>query len=214
MNRIVLDTETANSLECPLAYDIGWAVVNDDFEVLKTESYAVAEVFLDKFLMTSAYYAEKVPQYWQDIKDGKRKLARLSLVAKTLREDVRNFGVTEIYAHNMRFDRLSTNTTQRYLTGSKYRYLFPKGVEICDTLKMAREAFGKSEKYREFCEKNGYMTKHKTPRARLTAEVLYRYLTGDTEFIEAHQGLADVLIEKEILKACIAQGVNNGKLWG
>ena len=28
MNVIVLDTETTNSLEEPIAYDIGWAVVN------------------------------------------------------------------------------------------------------------------------------------------------------------------------------------------
>ena len=48
MNFIVLDTETTNSLEEPLAYDIGWAVVTEEGEVLKTESYAVAEIFLDK----------------------------------------------------------------------------------------------------------------------------------------------------------------------
>jgi hypothetical protein len=212
MNRIVLDTETANSLEEPLCYDIGYAVVDDDFNVIKAESFAVAEIFLDKELMTSAYYAEKIPAYWDDIKNGDRKLARLATILKTLRADIKAYGITEIYAHNMRFDHLSTKLTERYLTCSKYRYFFPFSVKICDTLKMSRQVFGKDKEYQKFCEENGYMTKHKTPRVRLTAEIIYRYLTGDNDFIEAHQGLADVLIEKEILKACLAVGAD-GAMW-
>ena len=31
------------------------------------------------------------------------------------------------------------------------------------------------------------------------AEVVYRYLTGNVEFVEEHTGLADVMVEKEIL---------------
>ena len=68
MNRIVLDTETANTLEQPLCYDIGWAVVDENCEVLKAESYAVAEIFLDKELMSVALFADKIPQYWDEIK--------------------------------------------------------------------------------------------------------------------------------------------------
>lgn len=66
MNVIVLDTETTNSLEEPIAYDIGWAVINlDTEETLKTESYAIAEIFLDKELMACAFFADKVPSYWK-----------------------------------------------------------------------------------------------------------------------------------------------------
>jgi hypothetical protein len=38
----------------------------------------------------------------------------------------------------------------------------------------------------------------------LTAEILYRYITGDDNFTESHTGLEDVLIEKEIFKKCMA----------
>lgn len=212
-NFIVLDTETANSLEEPLCYDIGYAVIDENYHVLKTESFAVAEIFLDADLMTSAYYAEKIPAYWKDIKNGNRKLAKLATIIKTLRSDIKEYGITEIYAHNMRFDNLSTKLTERYLTCSKYRYFFPRSIKICDTLKMSRQAFGKNEEYRKFCEDNGYMTKHKTPRVRLTAEIIYRYLTGDHSFNEVHQGLADVLIEKDILKACHERGIIDGAMW-
>ena len=65
---IVLDTETTNSLDDPIAYDIGFAVIDEYGTVYETHSYVIADVFLDKDLMASAYFADKIPQYWEDIK--------------------------------------------------------------------------------------------------------------------------------------------------
>lgn len=212
MNVIVLDTETTNSLDDPFTYDIGWAVIDLETEkVLKTESYAVAEVFLDKELMASAYFIDKVPSYWEEIKSKDRKLARLFTIRKSLIADCKAFHVTEIYAHNARFDYLSCNTTQRFLTSSKWRYFFPYGTIICDTLKMAKEAFKDDKEYREFCLENGYVTQY--GQNRYTAEVLYRFLTGNNNFEEVHKGIDDVLIEKEILLACRRRNVINGALF-
>lgn len=209
---IVIDTETANSLEEPICYDVGWAVIDlENFKVVKTESYAVAEIMLDKELLTSAYYADKIPSYWEEIKGGSRKLARFSTIHRSLLADIKAYGVTEIYAHNARFDYRSLTLTQRYLTSSKKRYFFPYNTSICDTLKMAREALKEDEEYKEFCTKYGYFTKN--GQKRFTAEILYRFLTGENEFEEAHRGLDDVLIEKEILRACRERGVTKGKLW-
>ena len=73
---IVLDTETTNSLDDPITYDIGWAVIDENGEVYETASYVVADVFLDRELMESAYFADKIPQYWEDIENGERILAR------------------------------------------------------------------------------------------------------------------------------------------
>lgn len=212
MNVIVLDTETTNSLDDPFTYDIGWAVIDLETEkVLKTESYAVAEVFLDKELMASAYFAEKIPSYWEEIKSKDRKLARLFTIRKSLIADCKAFHVTEIYAHNARFDYLSCNTTQRFLTSSKWRYFFPYGTIICDTLKMARETFKDDKEYREFCLENGYVTQY--GQNRYTAEVLYRFLTGNNNFEEVHKGIDDVMIEKDILLACRKRNITNGALF-
>lgn len=212
MNAIVLDTETTNSLDDPICYDIGWAVVNlDNEQTLKTESYAVAEIFLDRELMKIAYFAEKIPSYWEEIKHEERKLARLNTIRRTLRADCEVYGVKEIYAHNARFDYRSCNLTQRFLTSSKYRYFFPFGITICDTLKMARELYKNDENYTAFCEKNAYKTQNGTNR--LTAEIIYRFLTGKTDFEEVHKGLDDVMIEKEILFECRRKGIKNGALW-
>ena len=211
-NVIVFDTETTNSIDDPIVYDCGWAVINTgDWSVIKTESYAVADVFLDSEMMASAYYAEKIPSYWDEIKNGNRKLARLKTVKNALFNDVRAYGVTEIYAHNARFDYRSCTLTQRYLTCSKWRYFFPFGIKICDTLKMARELLAKNDEYGAFCYENGFMTANN--QRKFTAEVLYRFISGEKEFEEVHKGLDDVMIEKEILKYCVMHGVENGALW-
>ena len=209
--KIVLDTET-----CPLeqtdevtpwnmfVYDIGWAVVDKRGNVYKTQSFINADIFLDeKELMKSAYYSEKIPKYWEDIKSGIRQLRSFYNIKKHLLEDIAEYGVKEIYAHNMRFDYGSLQNTQRWLTKSKYRYFFPKGIEICDTLKMARQVLKDSKMYRVWCEQNGYITKNN--QCRFSAEVLYRYITGNDDFIESHTGLEDVMIEKDILAYCYSR---------
>ena len=207
---VVLDTETTNSIDDPLAYDVGFAVVNDEGRVFEAYSFVVAEVFLDKELMENAYFKEKIPNYWKDIKAGRRTLAKLSTISRTLARIMKEYNTNIICAHNARFDYRSTNTTQRFLTSSKYRYFFPYGVEIWDTLKMARKAFDDSQ-YDEFCYNNNYITKN--GRKRYTAEILYRFITNNLNFEESHSGLEDVLIEKEILAECLKRGVKDGKMW-
>lgn len=210
--KIVLDTET-----CPIdkdydgvvpsnmwVYDIGWAIVDKRGTVYRTRSFVNKDVFCNEVeLMKSAYYADKIPMYWEDIKNGKRVLKSFNEIRKILLSDIAEFEVTEIYAHNMRFDYGSLNNTERWLTKSKYRYFFPYGIEICDTLKMARDVIGKMPTYRRFCEENGFLTKNN--QLRMTAEVLYKFISKDLDFVESHTGLEDVMIEKEILAYCYKQ---------
>ena len=54
-----------------------------------------------------------------------------------------------------------------------------------------------TKKYVKFCRKNGFVTEKGNIQTK--AEVVYRYLTGNVEFVEEHTCLAYVMIEKEIL---------------
>jgi DNA polymerase III epsilon subunit-like protein len=209
---LVIDTETTNSIDDPFCYDIGFAVVDGEGNIYETHSYVVADVFLDKDLMASAYFADKVPQYWDEIKSGKRTLRRLSTIRHILCDVIRQYGIRYVVAHNASFDNRSLNTTQRMLTCSKYRFFLPWGCEWWDTLKMARKALGECEEYHQFCKENGFVTKR--GQSQFTAEVLHRFFTGDVGFLEEHTALEDVLIEKDILAYCLANGVENGALWG
>lgn len=207
--RIVLDTETAPcdkdfegvSAWNMFVYDCGWAVVDKRGKVYRTRSFVNADIFLgEKNLMKSAYYANKIPNYWNEIKNSQRILTSFYNIRKTLMDDIEEFEVTQIFCHNCYFDYGSLTNTQRWETKSKYRYFFPKEIELMDTLKMARQVVAKTPSYQKFCEDHGYLTK--IGRPKLTAEVLYRYITGETEFSENHTGLEDTLIEKEIMAYC------------
>lgn len=212
MYYLILDTETTNSIEEPLAYDIGFSVIDETGKTYESFSFVVAEIFCDKELMENAYFSEKISMYWEDIKNGKRNLAKLSTIVFTIRYLMEKYHIYSVIAHNCRFDYLSTNLTQRYITKSKYRYFFKYGTEFIDTLKMARQVFGKDKEYIEFCEQNGYKTAR--GQLRFTAEILYRFLSGNNEFVESHTGFEDTEIEKEIFAECMRRNPEiDGKLW-
>lgn len=219
--KIVIDTET-----CPIdkkfegvdannmwVYDIGWQVVDKHGNVYERASFINSEIFYkERDLMNSAYYANKIPMYEEQIANGQRIVADFYTIRKTLLEMMKEYEIKEVYAHNMRFDYTTLNQTERWLTKSKYRYFFPYGTEICDTLKMSRDILKEKPTYKKFCERNGFLTKNGLPR--YTAEIIYRYITKDLDFVESHTALEDVEIETEILAYCYRQHKKmRRKLW-
>ena len=137
-------------------------------------------------------------------------------IIQALKEDIEEYNVKFICAHNARFDYNALNKTERYLTKSKYRFAIPYGITWFDTMKMAKQVIATMPTYRKFCEENGYMTKHKTPRPRLTAEIIFRFISKDNDFIEEHMGLEDVDIERQIFQYCRKTrriALDDCKLW-
>lgn len=209
---IILDTETTNDIDCPLVYDFGFSVIDENGKAYASYSFVNADIFCDDEMMANAYFAEKIPQYWEDIKSGNRILKSFRSIERTFRRVCRDWGIDTFVAHNARFDYLALQTTKRYITTSKERFFFPYGSKFVDTLKLSHEVFGKNETYRNFCVSNNYVTKF--GQNRYTAEIIYRFLTGDNNFEEEHTGLADCMIEKEIFRHCLETTLaENGYLW-
>lgn len=209
---MMIDTETTNDLDCPFVYDAGYQIFTLADGVLCERSFVNADVFLDKDLMASAYFVDKVPQYWDDIKSGKRILKKWFNIKRQIAEDCELFGVKYVCAHNALFDSRALNTTQRYQTTSKFRYFLPYGIEWLDTLKMSRQLLKNNADYGEFCYNNDYLTKN--GQRRYTAEIIYRWLSGQNDFEESHTGLEDVEIERQIFEYCLATDPEiNGLLW-
>ena len=209
---MMIDTETTNDLDCPFVYDAGYQIFALADGVLCERSFVNADVFLDKDLMASAYFVDKVPQYWDDIKSGKRILKKWFNIKRQIAEDCELFGVKYVCAHNALFDSRALNTTQRYQTTSKFRYFLPYGIEWLDTLKMSRQLLKNNADYGEFCYNNDYLTKN--GQRRYTAEIIYRWLSGQNDFEESHTGLEDVEIERQIFEYCLATDPEiNGLLW-
>lgn len=209
---LVIDTETANTIQEDnkldmtnvLFYDCGWAIADTHGNIYRTRSFVNRDVFCyERELMQSAYYASKIPKYVEEIQSGLRVMADLAEIHKVFLADIAEYSITEIVAHNARFDVNSLNTTQRYVTKSKHRYFIPYGIEVWDTMGMARDVICSMPTYKQWCKDNGYMTKNN--QVRKTAEILYRFISGDENFAEEHTGLEDVLIEVKILAYCYRQ---------
>ena len=208
--KIMLDTETCNTLvdekgnlnmSNVLVYDLGFAVIDKRGKVYESHSLIIKDIFFEeKELMKSSYYAMKIPMYLEPIAQGERKVVSFYEARQILIETMKKYETNVVVAHNSYFDYNALTVTQRWLTKSKYRTFFPSGTEIWDTMKMARDVVAKTPTYIRFCQENGYLTKRN--QVRLTAEILYRYISKDNEFVESHTGLEDVEIERQILAYC------------
>lgn len=196
-NFLVLDTETANDIDCPLVYDVGFMVCDTTGDILEQHSYVLAETFLNKDLMNTAYYAEKIPKYEEQLKSGERIMRRCKTIKFILQDIIKQYDIKKMWAYNCRFDYKSLTNTQRYLTKSKYRYFYPKDLEFHDILKYSRTVLKDSKQYNEFCKDNNYLDTR--GQNRHTAEIVYRFLF-DENFDEKHMGLDDCIIEHKILQ--------------
>ena len=201
---LVIDTETCNTVEQPLPYDIGFAICDRMGNITEERSYVVAETFLDmKDTMKSAYFAEKIPQYWEDIKNGSREIKSIYKIRKEVKDLMNKYNVKKVGAYNMGFDKRALNNVMRYTTKSFCRWFFPFGTEFfciwhlaTQTLLQQKTFFKMAEKNDWFSEKGNLLT---------NAEVTYNYIKKMSDFKEEHKGLEDVRIEIEIMAHCFRQ---------
>ena len=203
---LVLDTETAEGVEQPLPYDIGWAIMDKQGNIYALHSFAIYEVFCGmKESMQSAYYAEKIPTYWDEIKDTEniRELRSFWTIRKLLLDEMAMFGITEVWAYNMSFDKRALNNDTRYISKSFLRWFFPYGTEFKCIWNFACETILKQKSFFGFVEENNLLSD--CGNVRTSAEVAYMYMTDNANFEERHMGIDDVLIECQILSRCLRQ---------
>jgi len=202
---LVIDVETANNLDDPFVYDIGGAVCDKYGNIYEQFSFIIKDIFDDEpEMMKVAYYANKLPQYYDKLANGSIRKVSLFEAKEHIKQVIGRHNIFEVCAYNAHFDTTATNKTQRWLTKSKYRYFLPYGLQINCIWHMACQVICTQKTYSKFCLEHGYLS----PNGRLmtNAETVYRYmLFDDSNFEEEHTGLADVLIETEILAHCFRQ---------
>ena len=208
---LALDTETTNGLEQPFVYDIGGAIVDKQGRIYERFSFVIRDVFVhERELMRTAYYADKIPEYAADIREGKREMVNFMFARRFILNLMEKYNVKDVAAYNAHFDRNALNTTIRWLTKSRVRYFFPYGTNFVCIWNMACQTICQRVTYRRFCEENqlfsgnGHGTDKKARNISTSAENVYRYLILNPEYQEEHKGLDDVLIETEIMKRCFS----------
>lgn len=200
---LVIDTETANSIEQPLPYDIGYAVCDRFGHIVLERSFVVAEIFLDhKEMMKSAYFAEKIPHYWEDIKNGTREIKSIFNIRKQIKEDMKKYRIKKVGAYNMAFDKRALNNVIRYCSKSLIRWFFPFGTEFFCIWSMACQVLLNSTSYIKFALQNGLESE--AGNIQTSAEACYKFLINSVDFTEEHTGLEDVRIEIGIMAKCFS----------
>ena len=199
MNIVVFDTETT-SVNKPFCYNIGYCIVEvETGETLLKRDYVVEQVWHNPMLFTTAYYAEKREKYVKAMRSRKTELSKYGYICRAMIRDFIAYDVKGAYAYNSPFDDgVFTYNSDWYKCVNPF-----DNMPIFDIRGYAHR-FIVDDNFKEFCEENGYFTE--SGNYSTTAETVYRYLTGNTDFIEDHTALSDSEIETDILLHCIRKG--------
>lgn len=203
MSRCIIDVETANTTDCALTYDVSMIFVDDDDNIMDERAYVVRDIFCnERELMKNAYYADKMPEYIADLRNGDRRMIDFMDMWHEVNMLMRRYDCHTVAAYNCNFDRNALNNTLRYISKSKYRWFFPYGTEFICIWNMACNTICQTSEYKTFAETSRYYSNH-GKNYRATAETVYAFLTNNPLFNEEHKGLEDVKIERVIFNKCM-----------
>lgn len=210
-NFVVLDTETVDQfgrvLNVPdprraLVYDIGYIVVDGStLQPLETRRYVVQDVFIQP-IITSAYYADKLPIYQSSINSGELLERTCLFVWQEFANLVDAYNVRDVWAYNCRFDLTALNNTIRKLSGGFVEHFAPEGCKWRDVWDYASNITS-STGYLNYCAAHGLYTQNGNPKTG--AEQVYGYITNNPAHVEQHTALSDAQEELEILIAARAR---------
>lgn len=202
---LVLDTEATNGLTDSIVYDIGYMVIDRQGRVYEQDSVLIKDILVDRpDMMKTAYYYDKMPLYREKYKQGKIRLDTFHNVKWKIRKLFKKYPNLILCAYNTRFDLNALNTTCGFTSQWQDMYFFPYGIEVYDIWGMARDTICKQKSYKMFCDKHEFKTKRGA--LKTSAEIVYRYMKLDHEYIEEHTGLEDVKIEAKIMLLAMRQG--------
>ena len=199
MKICVFDTETT-SLDKPFCYNIGYCIINTNtLETLVERSFGVEQVWHNMPLFSSAYYADKRPLYVSAMRARTTILNKFGYICQQMIRDFRNFDVEIAFAYNSSFDEKVFNfNCDWYKCNNPF-----DNIPIKDIRGFAHH-FLVDDQYKKFCEAYNFYTD--SGNYSTTAETMYKYITEDINFSEAHTALEDARIETDILVACIQNG--------
>lgn len=199
---MVLDVE---GMSICRPYNIGYLICDKFGNIFLERSFAVLPCIwenLQNCLQAKEMTHKNIEEILSDIENTtKRKYVYNSIeeVKKLILSDCIKYHIKEIWAYNCAFDKGSL------------RRLFADDWEMLDNLVTFYDIIPAivhttllSKKYVKWCNENKFITKKGNVMTK--AEIVYKYLTGDNNFVEEHTGLNDCRIEYYILLTAINSG--------
>ena len=199
----VIDTETISTGEKKFCYNVGYDIVDTDSRSITCKKdFVVEQIWHNRALFETAYYAEKRPLYVSAMRGKRATLDKWGYIMREMSRDFREHKVEAVYAYNSPFDdSVFTFNCDWFKTNNPL-----DNVPVIDIRGMVAQFITNTDDYKTFCEEYDLFTEK--GYYSTTAESVYRYITQNTEFIEAHTALADAEIETDILLTCVDLGAD------
>lgn len=196
---LIIDTETGGSLDKPIIYDFGYVIINRKGERLTQFQSCVEEVITDPALMMNAFYAKKIfTHYLPAIANQEILISDWEDILESMSLDIEHFNVKTICAYNAKFDFRAINNTNKHLGLGKF---FDKPIRTLCLWETACGLIMSNKNYRETARNLGWTTDK--GNIKTSAEMAFRYIQNDFDFIESHTALEDAQIESIILEYCL-----------
>ena len=200
MRIVVFDTETT-SIDKPFCYNIGWVVYDTETaNIVHFADYVVEQIWHNKELFTTAYYADKREQYISRMCGKTCRMEKFGYITQTMARVFKEYEVEMAFAYNSSFDERVFEYNCDW-----FKCINPfDDIPIVDIRGFVHNKIAFTPSYQKFCDTHALYTE--SGNYSTTAESVYRFLMDSTEFIEEHTALADSQIELEILCECIKRG--------
>lgn len=199
MNIMIFDTETT-SLDKPFCYNIGYVIVDVDTEErILSRDFVCEQVWHNPMLFSTAYYADKRDIYIKSMRQRKTKMDKFGYICQQMIRDIKNYNVSSAYAYNSSFDeKVFTFNCDWFKCNNPF-----DNIPIYDIRGYAHH-FICDDTFKQWCEEHEAFSE--SGNYSTTAENMYRYISGITDFVEEHTALADSEIETEILLTALFAG--------
>lgn len=205
---IVLDVEGQSSCR---PYNVGYIITDSTNTIYESVSVALPETMTENLQkcwasqeMTHKNICEILDDYANPPEKWKYKYMTIDNFYSMFCNHIKQYNISEIWAYNVSFDK---NSLKRLF--GEIRFFAIKDnknnmVKWCDIWSCITHSLLLTKKYINWCEENNKVTEK--GYFSTSAQTVYQYITGNMEFDEEHTGLADVLIENEILNVAKRQG--------
>lgn len=201
MRITIFDTETT-SLEKPFCYNIGYVIYDTETgATLTSKDFVVEQIWHNPELFSTAYYAAKRPIYVARMRSRATKMNKYGYICQEMARDFKAYGVEMAFAYNSAFDEKVFAFNCEW-----FKCINPfDNIPIKDIRAFAHK-YLMSENYFAFCEANQRFTE--SGNYSTTAETMFQYISGCTDFTEEHTALNDSIIECAILVQCLENGAD------
>lgn len=191
-NYATIDTETVGGAATPTGmYNLGCIIHDRDGKVICKSNLIIMNQY-DK-IKDDDYSKKNFEWYAQSLMNGHLTAVATEEEAVSLIANLcKMYDVKYVMAWNSDFD--FRRTPCRALVEDY-------GFEFIDIMFAFFDTVAQQKRYRKYCGENDYVTKKGS--CRTTAEIAYRFLSKDDNFVEEHTALSDAEIEMELFLACL-----------